>query len=127
MAAPGHSAATARPGRAAIPSLAAARRAGAGPTRPVGRLRRAEPPTQLVVVGAKRWPDGVVGAAGRRVAGLLEDAVFVPHDAELAASGITASVTPAGLRQAVTPVLRRWGLLPEPTSTGKRLRRRERS
>ncbi|WP_246127429.1 hypothetical protein [Amycolatopsis rhizosphaerae] len=84
-------------------------------------------PTQLLVMGAKRWPEGVAGAAGRRVEALLKDAVFVPYDSELAASGITASVTPARLRQAITPVLRRWGLLPEPMSTGKRLHRRGRS
>lgn len=82
-------------------------------------------PAQLVVMGAKRWPDGVAGAAGRRVAGLIDDAVFVPHDAELAASGITAAVTPARLRQAITPMLRRWDLLPEPTRKNTRWNTRE--
>lgn len=70
------------------------------------------PPAQLVVMGAKRWPPGVAGAAGRRLLSLLAEAVFVPHHVGLAASGITASVTPARLRQAITPVLHRWGLLP---------------
>lgn len=70
------------------------------------------PPVQLVVMGAKRWPAGVAGAAGRRVCSLLESAVFVPHDPELAAAGVTAAVTPLRLRQAITPLLSRWGLLP---------------
>ncbi|WP_231114791.1 hypothetical protein [Lentzea aerocolonigenes] len=70
------------------------------------------PPVQLVVMGAKRWPTGVAGAAGRRMCALLESAVFVPHDPELAAAGITAAVTPLRLRQAITPLLSRWGLLP---------------
>lgn len=83
-------------------------------------------PTQLVVMGAKRWPDGVAGAAGRRVAALLPDAVFVPHDTRFAAAGVTAAVTPLRLRKAVTPLLRSWGLLPDtagqhtrPTARGR--------
>jgi hypothetical protein len=85
------------------------------------------PTTQLVVMGARRWPEGIVGTAGRRVAGLIDDAVFVPHDGEIAASGITAVVTPARLRQAITPVLRRCGLLPESTHKNIRWNFRERS
>lgn len=82
-------------------------------------------PAQLVVMGAKRWPSGVFGAAGRRVAALLPDAVFVPHDSDLAAAGVTAAVTPARLRQAVTPLLRAWGLLPD--TNGQRTRTKGRS
>ncbi len=80
------------------------------------------PVTQLFLSGVKRWPPGVAGAAGRRVTALLENAVFVPHDAELAVSGITAAVTPQRLRQAVTPALRQWGLIagPQPGGTGRR-------
>ncbi|MFI6029432.1 hypothetical protein [Amycolatopsis magusensis] len=78
-------------------------------------------PAQLVVLGARRWPAGVAGSAGRRVSALLDDAVFVPHDAELAATGITATVTPPRLRQAVRTLLRRWDLLPGPEGPGKRL------
>jgi hypothetical protein len=63
-------------------------------------------------MGAKRWPAGVAGVAGRRVAGLVEGAVFVPHDPELAVGGITAQLTPAPARDAVAPLLRSWGLLP---------------
>ena len=72
----------------------------------------ATPPAQLVVMGAKRWPAGVVGVAGRRLARLVEGAVFVPHDAELAVGGVTAQVTPAHAQDAVVPLLRSWGLLP---------------
>ncbi|MGW4527898.1 hypothetical protein [Amycolatopsis sp. NPDC004378] len=84
-------------------------------------------PAQLVVAGAKRWPDGVAGAAGRRVAALLPDAVFLPLDSELAAAGVTAAVTPARLRQAITPVLRRWGLLPDTAGKSRRSSTRGRS
>jgi len=84
-------------------------------------------PAQLVVMGAKRWPHGVAGAAGRRVSALLPDAVFVPHDSDLAAAGITAEVTPPRLRQALTPVLRRWGLLPDTAAHGRRSSTRGRS
>ncbi|MGH3777059.1 MAG: hypothetical protein ACRDRR_15245 [Pseudonocardiaceae bacterium] len=85
----------------------------------------ATPPSQLVVMGATRWPPGVAGVAGRRVAGLLEGAVFVPHDPELAVGGITAQVTPAQARDAVTPLLRSWGLLPVPDGKDKRLNSRK--
>jgi hypothetical protein len=78
------------------------------------------PPAQLVVMGATRWPAGVAGVAGRRVAGLLEGAVFVPYDPDLAVGGITAQVTPTRAREAVAPLLRGWGLLPVPDGT-KRL------
>ncbi|MGH4007879.1 MAG: hypothetical protein ACRDTH_06920 [Pseudonocardiaceae bacterium] len=77
-----------------------------------GGIGAVTPPSQLVVMGAKKWPPGVAGVAGRRVAELLEGAVFVPHDPELAVGGITAQVTPAQVRDAVTPLLRSWGLLP---------------
>ncbi|MCI2421080.1 hypothetical protein MOQ72_26915 [Saccharopolyspora sp. K220] len=87
-------------------------------------------PAQLVVTGDRRWPAGVAGVAGRRLAALVEDAVFLPWDRDLARSGITDTPTPAGLRAAVTPLLRRWGVLntatrsprradaPRPTSAG---------
>ncbi|MEY8042342.1 hypothetical protein AB8O55_23280 [Saccharopolyspora cebuensis] len=70
------------------------------------------PPAQLVVVGAKRWAAGVPGAAGRRTGALLDDAVFLPHDPTVATTGITADTTPARLRAALTPLLRRWDLVP---------------
>jgi hypothetical protein len=70
------------------------------------------PAAQLVVMGAKRWPTGVAGVAGRRLARLVEGAVFVPHHPELAVGGVTGEVTPAHAQDAVAPLLRRWGLLP---------------
>jgi hypothetical protein len=83
------------------------------------------PPSQLVVMGATRWPPGVPGVAGRRVTGLLEGAVFVPHDPELDVGGITAQVTPAQARDAVGPLLRSWGLVPVADGKTKRLRSRK--
>jgi hypothetical protein len=38
--------------------------------------------------------------------------VFVPHDRRLAVGGVTAELTPARVRDAVAPLLGRWGLLP---------------
>lgn len=70
-------------------------------------------PATLVVVGAKRWPAGVAGSAGRRTAALLDGAVFLPHDPVVAAGGITSEVVPARLREAIRPLLSRWGLLPQ--------------
>ena len=67
-------------------------------------------PAQLVVLGAKKWPAGVPGAAGRRTAALLENALFLPHDNELARSGITAEVTPARLRESMSPLLQHLSL-----------------
>jgi hypothetical protein len=78
-------------------------------------------PYQLVVVGAKRWPAGVVGAAGRRLEPLTEAAVFVPHDDEVAVAGVTAGPLPSRLLDALTPLLAEWGLLPSPS--GSRLRK----
>jgi hypothetical protein len=97
------------------------------PTRPSLRhaeqvLSRLEPwtnagtaasPTQLVVMGAKRWPQGVAGSAGRRITALISDAVFVPHDAATAVGGVDADVSPARLREAVMPLLRKWGAFGE--------------
>ena len=77
-----------------------------------GEIGAATAPAQLVVMGAKRWPAGVAGVAGRRLARLVEGAVFVPHDTGLAVGGITAQVTPARAQDAVAPLLRSWGLLP---------------
>lgn len=75
-------------------------------------------PVQLVVVGTSRWPAGIAGCAGRRVSALIDEAVFLPHDPEMAASGVTPEVTPPRLRDALVPVLQRWDLLPPPTTPG---------
>lgn len=71
----------------------------------------ASTPVRLVVMGAKRWPRGVAGSAGRRVAGLLSDAVFVPYVSSTAVGGVGPDISPEPLRRAVTPLLRAWGLL----------------
>lgn len=64
-------------------------------------------PQQLVVVGAKRWPAGVAGSAGRRTATLLDTAVFIPHDSDLAVSGVTAELTSPRTRQPLSRALSR--------------------
>ncbi|MFE3175937.1 hypothetical protein ACFXPA_12230 [Amycolatopsis sp. NPDC059090] len=71
----------------------------------------------LVVVGARRWPARVAATAGTRVSAMLESAVFLPHDREIATGGITADVTPDKIRAALSPLLRQWratGWLPPP-------------
>lgn len=74
-------------------------------------------PCQLAVIGAKRWPRGVVGAAGRRVEPLLASALFVPHDGEVAAGGVTGELLGEQVRGPLAPLLAEWGLLP---SAGRR-------
>lgn len=73
--------------------------------------------SQLVVTGVKRWPRGVLEAAGPRVAALLPQAVLLPPSDLVARRGVTASLMPPRLRQAVAPLLHRWGLdTPGPVS-----------
>jgi hypothetical protein len=81
-------------------------------------------PAQLVVMGAKRWPPGVVGSAGRRITSLLPGAVFVPYDAATAISGIDSDISPRRLQAAVVPLLRRWGLVDD---SARRVRKRSTS
>ncbi|MFR9802603.1 hypothetical protein ACL02T_09910 [Pseudonocardia sp. RS010] len=71
------------------------------------------PPFQLAVTGAKRWPGGVTGAAGRRLDPLLDDALFIPHDSELEIGGVTDELVPDKVLAVVCPLLADWGLLPE--------------
>lgn len=68
-------------------------------------------PFVMVVTGAKRWPAGVVGAAGHRLTRLIEDAVFLPHDPQVEVSGVTDALLPDRLLDAVTPLLAQWGLI----------------
>ena len=56
--------------------------------------RVAEPPAQLVVVGARRWPRGVTGAAGRLLDPLIPDAVFVPLHRRVEFGGVTGDLLP---------------------------------
>lgn len=68
------------------------------------------PVEHLVVAGARRWPPGVAGAAGRRLAPLIDHAIFLPHDKDVAADGVTAKLVSARLRHAVWPLLESLGL-----------------
>ena len=80
----------------------------------------ATPPAQLVVVGALRWPRRVSGVAGRLLAGLLDDAVFLPRHPEIETGGVTADLVPRQLRSAVIPLLQDWHLLDAPPPKGRR-------
>ncbi|GGM76403.1 hypothetical protein GCM10012275_53960 [Longimycelium tulufanense] len=86
----------------------------------------ATPVRALVVVGARKWPPGVVGAAGRRLAALVESAVFLPPDAQVARGGVSGQITPARLRQAVEPLLAVFGLAPTHDRPGRGRRERRR-
>jgi hypothetical protein len=78
----------------------------------------------LLVVGARRWPKGVAGTAGRRTNVLLPDAVFFPHDRDVAKRGVTADVTPSSLRSPAEHLLRSWHVLPQRTRRLSLRRRR---
>ncbi|HET9254927.1 MAG TPA: hypothetical protein VFO16_06955 [Pseudonocardiaceae bacterium] len=83
-------------------------------------------PERLVVMGAKRWPRGVAGAAGRRLAGLVESAVFVPHDPGLAGavSRLSSHHPPVRRPDHQTDQNGQYqkhdGALPVPPATGRR-------
>jgi hypothetical protein len=79
------------------------------------------PPARMVVTGARRWPRGVVGAAGRRLESLLESALFLPRDAALEAGGVTDELIGRKVLDAVAPLLIDWRLLP-PTRRSRRAR-----
>jgi hypothetical protein len=69
---------------------------------------------RLVVNGARKWPSGVAGAAGPRVAALLDEAVFVPHQAGWAVAGVTDEPSPSRAVDAMWLLLASWGLIPSP-------------
>jgi hypothetical protein len=100
--------------RATVPGLAHAEQVLAR-LEPWARAGAVTPPTQLLVVGVRRWPTGVAGTAGRRTSVLLADTVFFPRDREVATHGVTADVTPPSLRSPAEYLLRSWHLLPHPT------------
>src|SRR5256714_15595143 len=77
--------------RATVPGLAHAEQVLAR-LEPWVRAGVVTPPTQLLVVGARRWPKGVAGTAGRRTSVLLPDPGFFPHDRAMAARGVTADL-----------------------------------
>ncbi|SFO40520.1 hypothetical protein SAMN05216207_105219 [Pseudonocardia ammonioxydans] len=74
----------------------------------------ATPVFQLVVNGARKWPAGVAGAAGPRVAELLDEALFVPHHPAWSLSGVTDEPSPPRVVDALRPLLASWGLIPSP-------------
>ena len=69
---------------------------------------------RVVVVGGRRWPHGVTGAAGRRLAPLLDHAVFLPRHRPVETGGVTGDLLPRPLLGAVTPLLQDWQLLDHP-------------
>lgn len=92
------------------PSLLAAEQVLAG-LRPWVEAGVLEPPRQLVVVGARRWPPGVPGAAGRLVRPLVDDALFLPYDRGLERGGVTGDVLPRLVVRAAARLLEHWQLL----------------
>ncbi|WP_410595393.1 hypothetical protein [Amycolatopsis sp. lyj-23] len=100
--------------RPTVPGLAHAEQVLAR-LEPWVRTAAVTPPTQLLVVGARRWPKGVAGTAGRRTSVLLPDAAFFPHERDVADHGITADVTPSALRSPAEQLLRSWHMLQPPT------------
>jgi hypothetical protein len=103
--------------RATRPSLMAAEAALARLDSRVGS-GQVVAPARLVVMASwkKRWPAGVTGAAGARVARLLDDAVFVPYDRDLDIGGVTAAPTPTRVQSVVADLLDQWGLLTSPAT-----------
>lgn len=67
----------------------------------------AAPPAALVVIGARRWPRGVLEAAGPNLGALAATTTFLPSSREIARYGVTAELTPTRLRAAVRPLLAR--------------------
>jgi hypothetical protein len=74
----------------------------------------ATPVQQLVVNGARKWPSGVAGAAGPRVAALLDDALFVPHQTGWDVAGVTDEPSPSRAVNALWLLLASWDLIPSP-------------
>ena len=82
--------------------------------------RVAEPPAQLVVVGARRWPRGVIGAAGRLLDPLIPDAVFLPLHRRVELGGVTGDLLPHQLAAALTPLLQDRQLITHPRKGRRR-------
>lgn len=74
----------------------------------------ATPVFQLVVNGARKWPAGVAGAAGPRVAALIDEALFVPHERSWEIAGVTDDPSPDRAVDALRPLLASWGLVTSP-------------
>jgi hypothetical protein len=52
--------------------------------------------------------------AGRLLAGLLDEAVFLPRHPDIETGGVTGDLLPRQLLSAVTPLLQDWHLLDRP-------------
>jgi hypothetical protein len=93
--------------RATRPSLASAEAALARLDAYIGAGELVAPARLVVMASWKKrgWPRGVTGAAGARVARLLDDAVFLPYDRDLDLGGITAAPCPKRVRSAVAELL----------------------
>jgi len=74
----------------------------------------AAPVEALVVMGVRRWPAGVAGAAGTWLGPLLETAVFCPFEQRVAIGGVSPDPLPGRLLAALAPLLARWGVTAPP-------------
>ena len=63
----------------------------------------------LVVSGAARWPRGVGGVVGPRLAG-LEPPYFLPHDRRIAVGGLSTNPMPARMQRVAGRLADAWGL-----------------
>ena len=80
---------------------------------------RIAPPRALVVVGAGRWPKGVLGVANSTLGDLAEDAVFIPHDPTVALAGVGPDPISDRVQHAVAEVPARWGVVPATPRRGR--------
>ena len=88
--------------------------------RPWIRAGQLTAPAALIVIGASRWPRAVTGVAARVLGELMGEAVFLPHDRDIAVGGIGPGPVPDRLRAAAAAIPARWGLIPDtraPTAT----------
>jgi len=67
--------------------------------------------TSVVVMGAKKLPPAVRAVAGNALTPLLQHAVCLPTDRNVAERGVSTEPTPAPAQHAVAPLLTRWNLL----------------
>jgi len=67
--------------------------------------------TSVVVMGAKKVPPALRAVAGNALTPLLQHAVCLPTDRDLAERGVSTEPTPAPAQHAVAPLLTRWDLL----------------
>jgi len=73
--------------------------------------------TSVVVMGAKKLPPAVRAVAGNALTPLLQHAVCLPTDRNVAERGVSTEPTPAPAQHAVAPLLTRWELLASTTAS----------